>query len=261
MSDSLLRIDRHAAVARVTLARAEVRNAFNDALIRELTAAFRAVDADQAVRVVVLAADGPAFCAGADLNWMRCMADYSRDENLADAAGLAEMLRTIAACSKPTIARVQGDAYAGGMGLVAACDIAVAAEGAHFCLSEVKLGLVPATIAPYVIRAMGRHAAQRYFLTAERFDAATALRMGLVHEVCAPDALDATVQGFVDALLAASPEALAACKRLLHEVSNATIDAALIARTVESIAEARASEDGKHGVQSFLGKSKPRWMS
>jgi len=261
MNAPLIRIDRHGAVARVTLARPEVRNAFNDAVIAELTQAFRALDADDSVRVVVLAAEGPAFCAGADLNWMRRMAGYSRDENLADAAALAEMLRTIASCRKPTVARVQGDAYAGGMGLVAACDVAVAVDAASFCLSEVKLGLVPATIAPYIVRAMGERAAQRYSLTAERFDAATAHRIGFVHEVCTADALDATVQRLVDAFLAASPEALAACKRLLHAVAGAPIDAALIARTAEFIADARASDDGRHGVASFLGKSKPRWLA
>jgi methylglutaconyl-CoA hydratase len=249
------------AAAQVTLVRPDVRNAFNDEAIAALTAAFRALDADEAVRVVVLAAEGPAFCAGADLHWMRRMAGYSRDENLADAAALAEMLRTLATCGKPTIARVHGDAYAGGMGLVAACDVAVAADSAGFCLSEVKLGLVPATIAPYVVRAMGARAAQRFMLTAERFDAANALRVGLVHEVCALDTLDATVQRFVDSFLAASPEALASCKRLLQEVVNAPLDAALIARTVEFIADARASEDGQHGISSFLGKTKPRWLA
>lgn len=255
-----IRIDRPApAVARVTLARPEVRNAFNETVIAELTQAFRALDADDSVRVVVLAAEGTAFCAGADLNWMRRMAGYTRDENLADAQGLAEMLRTIATCRKPTIARVQGDAYAGGMGLVAACDIAVAAETAHFCLSEVKLGLIPATIGPYVVRAMGAHAAQRYFLTAERFDAATALRIGYVHELAAAGEIDARVEHFVEAFLAASPDALAACKRLLHAVTNQPIDAALVARTAEFIADSRSSDDGRHGIASFLGKSKPRW--
>lgn len=259
--DSTIRIDRlQPAVARVTLARPEVRNAFNEQVIAAVTAAFRDLDADANVRVVVLAADGPAFCAGADLNWMRRMADYTRQQNLGDAAALAEMLRSIAACRKPTIARVQGDAYAGGMGLVAACDIAVAANTAHFCLSEVKLGLIPATISPYMIRAMGERAAQRYFLTAERFDAATALRIGYVHEAVPAEQLDAQVQSFVDAFLAASPQALADCKRLLHEVTNRPVDAALIARTAEFIADSRTSDDGRHGIQSFLGKAKPRWL-
>lgn len=262
MSESPVRIDRPApAVARVTLDRPAVRNAFNDATITALTRAFRELDADDGVRVVILAGEGPAFCAGADLHWMRRMADYSRDENLDDATRLAEMLRSIANCRKPTIARVQGDAYAGGMGLVAACDLAVAADTAHFCLTEVKLGLVPATIAPYVVRALGARAAQRYMLTAERFDAATALRLGFVHEVTPAELLDACVQAWTQALLGASPQALAACKQLLQEVAGRPIDATLIARTAALIADARASDDGRHGLQSFLDKTPPRWRA
>ncbi len=262
MNDPRILITRPAdGVARITLARPQLRNAFDDATIAALTAAFADADADAGVRVVVLAAEGPAFCAGADLHWMRRMAGYSREQNLADAAALAEMLRTIAACRKPTIARVQGDVYAGGMGLVAACDMAVAVDTARFCLSEVKLGLVPATIGPYVIRAMGARAAQRYFLTAERFDAATALALGLVHESVAPAALDDRVQALVGALLEASPEALALCKRLLHEVSGRPLDATLIARTAEIIADSRTSADGRHGVEAFLAKTRPRWQA
>jgi methylglutaconyl-CoA hydratase len=256
----LIRIEVAGPVARVTLDRPEVRNAFNDELIVELTGAFRALGNDASVRVVVLAANGAAFCAGADLNWMRRMADYTREQNLADAAALAEMLRTIAACPKPVVARVQGDCYAGGLGLVAACDMSVAAEGVSFCLSEVKLGLVPATISPYVVRALGARAAQRYMLTAERFDAAAAQRLGLVQELVPAAQLDTAVQALVDALLAASPQALAQCKRLLDEVIGRPLDEALILRTVEHIADARASDDGKHGVQGFLAKSKPRWL-
>jgi methylglutaconyl-CoA hydratase len=254
-----IKVEVQGPLARVTLDRPEVRNAFNDQLIVELAGAFRALAADEAVRVIVLAAHGPAFCAGADLNWMRRMADYTREQNLADAAALATMLHTIATCPKPTIARVQGDCYAGGMGLVAVCDMAVAVDSANFCLSEVKLGLVPATISPYVVRALGARASQRYMLSAERFDAATAQRLGFVQEVVPADRLDAAVQALVDALLAASPQALAQCKRLLDEVIDRAIDAALIARTVEHIADARASDDGKHGVQSFLAKARPRW--
>ena len=262
MNDPRILITRPAdGVARITLARPQLRNAFDDATIAALTAAFADADADAGVRVVVLAAEGPAFCAGADLHWMRRMAGYSREQNLADAAALAEMLRTIAACRKPTIARVQGDVYAGGMGLVAACDMAVAVDTARFCLSEVKLGLVPATIGPYVIRALGARAAQRYFLTAERFDAATALALGLVHESVAPAALDDRVQALVGALLEASPEALALCKRLLHEVSGRPLDATLIARTAEIIADSRTSADGRHGVEAFLAKTRPRWQA
>ena len=248
-------------VATVTLSRPEVRNAFNDEVITELTQAFTQLGADPQVRVIVLAAQGPAFCAGADLNWMRRMADYTHAENLADAAQLAEMLRVIYACPKPTVARIQGDVYAGGMGLVAACDMAVSVDAANYCLSEVKLGLYPATISPYVIRAMGTRAAHRYFLTAERFDAAEALRLGFVHAVVTADQLDDKVGELTKALLNASPNAVRECKTLLHDVAGKEIDAALIAHTVQGIASIRASGEGKEGVQSFLQKRKPNWLN
>jgi methylglutaconyl-CoA hydratase len=247
-------------VGRVTLNSPEVRNAFNDEVIAELTRAFSQLGQDPQVRVVVLAAVGPAFCAGADLNWMRRMADYNYSENLADAAQLAEMLRVMYECPKPTIARIQGDVYAGGMGLVAACDMAVSVDTANFCLSEVKLGLVPATISPYVIRAMGARAAHRYFLTAERFDAQEALRIGFVHEVVSADALDAKVAEITQALVNASPDAVKACKRLVQDVAGHDISAELIAGTVKAIADIRSSEQGKEGVQSFLQKRKPSWL-
>ncbi|MCS6811868.1 MAG: enoyl-CoA hydratase/isomerase family protein [Tepidimonas sp.] len=248
-----------AGCATVTLARPQLRNAFNDEVIAELTEAFRTLGARDDVRAIVLAAEGPAFCAGADLNWMRRMADYSRDENLADAGRLAAMLRTIDECPKPTVARVQGDAFAGGVGLVAACDIAIAAETAGFCLSEVRLGLIPATIGPYVVRAMGVRAARRYMLTAERFDAAQAHRLGLVHEVVPAAQLDERVQAIVAALLGNGPRALAACKRLLHDVAESPLDDALQARTVQAIADIRASAEGREGVQAFLHKRTPAW--
>ncbi len=247
-------------VATVTLARPDVRNAFSDELIAELTQAFTELGARDDVRCIVLAAQGKAFCAGADLHWMRRMADYTREENLADAGKLAEMLRVLYACPKPTIARVQGDAYAGGTGLVAACDIAVSADTAGYCLSEVKLGLIPATISPYVIRAMGARAAHRYFLTAERFDAAEALRIGFVHAVVPPDALDAKVTELTAALVNAGPAAVKACKRLVQDVAEREIDAALIASTVAGIADIRASAEGREGVQSFLNKRAPAWL-
>jgi len=249
------------AVARITLTQPEVRNAFSDEVIADITAAFTEVGHRAEVRAVVLAAEGPAFCAGANLNWMRRMADYTREENLADAAKLAEMLRVIYECPKPTIARVQGDVVAGGMGLVAACDMAVCVDTAGFCLSEVKLGLIPATISPYVIRAMGARAAHRYFLTAERFGAAEALRIGFVHEVVAADQLDAKVGEWLKALTSASPNAVRACKRLVIDVAQQQIDAQLIAATVEGIADIRASAEGKEGVQSFLQKRKPSWLA
>lgn len=256
----MLNIVQSGFVATVTLNRPEVRNAFNDQVIAELTEAFAGLGARDDVRAIVLAAQGPAFCAGADLNWMRRMADYTRQENIADAGKLAEMLRVIYECPKPTIARVQGDVYAGGMGLVAACDMAVAVDTAGFCLSEVKLGLIPATISPYVIRAMGARAAHRYFLTAERFGAAEALRIGFVHEVVAADELDAKVDELLKALTAASPNAVRVCKKLVIDVAEREINAGLIAATVQGIADIRASDEGKEGVQSFLNKRKPSWL-
>jgi methylglutaconyl-CoA hydratase len=248
-------------VRRITLNRPDTRNAFDEVVIGELARAFQEAGAASAVRAVVLAANGPAFCAGANLNWMRRAADFTREQNLQDAGALAAMLRTIHDCPKPVIARVQGDAYAGGMGLVAVCDMALAAEGAHFCLSEVKIGLLPSTISPYVIRAMGARAAQRYFLTAERFSAAEALRIGFVHEAVAADALDGRIDAILKNLLAASPAAVAACKRLVADVAGREIDDALIARTVQSIADVRASADGREGVQAFLQKRKPAWLA
>ena len=255
-----LSITQSGPVARITLTMPEIRNAFSDEVIQAITEAFADVGTRADVRAVVLAAEGPAFCAGANLNWMRRMADYTREENLADASKLAAMLRTIAECPKPTIARVQGDVYAGGMGLVAACDMAVSVDTAWYCLSEVKIGLAPATISPYVIRAMGARAAQRYFLTAERFTAAEAHRIGFVHEVVTADALDAKVDELLKALTSASPAAVVACKTLVADVVGRDIDEGLIAYTVEAIADIRASTEGREGVQAFLNKRKPAWL-
>ena len=255
-----LHLSYERGISTVTLNRPDVRNAFNDDVIAELTAVFLEIAKRDEVRCVVLAGNGPAFCAGADLNWMKRMAGYTREENIADASGLARMLEVIYRCPKPTIARVHGDTYAGGTGLVAACDIAVAAETAFFCLSEVKLGLIPATISPYVLRAMGPRAGHRYFLTAERFSAAEALRIGFVHEVVAAEALDARVAEIANALVQAGPEAVKACKKLLHDVAGHDITAGLVRRTVEGIADIRASDEGREGVQSFLGKRKPNWL-
>ena len=257
---STLRISTQGHVATVALNRPEVRNAFNDEVIAELAEAFTRLGEAPEVRAIVLMAEGPAFCAGADLNWMRRMADYTREENLADAEKLAFMLRTLYECPKPTIARVQGDVYAGGLGLVACCDMAVAVETAQFCVSEVKLGLIPATISPYVIRAMGARAAHRYFLTAERFGAAEAHRLGLVHEVAAAEGLDAAVAGLVAALTANSPNAVRECKALVQHVAGRDITRLLIDHTVKGIADIRASDEGKEGVQSFLQKRKAGWL-
>ena len=260
MNDTLeIQVTRRVAVVR--LAREKVRNAFNEAMIGELRGAFERLGADPGVRAIVLAARGPAFCAGADLDWMRRMAGYSFDENRADARALADMLRTIHACPKPTVARVHGDAYAGGMGLVAVCDVAVAASTASFCLSETRLGLIPATISPYVIRAMGEQAARRYALTAERFDAAEALRLGFVHAVAPADALDARVDAVLEALMQTSGAAVSAAKRLVREVAGRPVDDALVADTAERIAAIRCSDDGREGVRAFLDKRKPRWVS
>jgi methylglutaconyl-CoA hydratase len=255
-----LQITYAEGVSTVTLDRPEVRNAFNDEVITELAAVFTELGQRDEVRCVVLAANGPAFCAGADLNWMKRMADYTREQNVADAAALAHMLRVIYRCPKPTIARVQGDAYAGGTGLVAVCDIAFAADTAQFCLSEVKLGLIPATISPYVIRAMGARAAHRYFLTAERFSAAEALRIGFVHEVVAADQLDARVADIARSLVQAGPAAVKACKALLQDVAGHEISQLLVDRTVQGIADIRVSDEGREGIQSFLGKRKPGWL-
>ncbi len=260
MEYQTLEIVRDGHLATVWMNRPEVRNAFNEQSIAELAHAFRALDHEREVRAIVLAAHGAAFSAGADLNWMRRMAGYSEDQNRADAQALAEMLHVIHECSKPTVARVQGDCYAGGMGLVAACDIAIAADGIEFCLSEVKLGLIPATIAPYVIRAMGERAAHRYFLTAERFSAAEAARIGFVHEVADAAELDTAVARMVHHLSAGSPHAIGEAKRLIREVGGEAIDAHLIADTARRIAEIRVSPQGREGILAFLEKRKPSWL-
>jgi methylglutaconyl-CoA hydratase len=259
MSDMLLQHTEN-AVHTITLNRPEIRNAFNDVLIGEIRDAFEAVSRRTDVRCVVLAAHGPAFCAGGDLNWMRRMADYTREQNLADAGGLAAMLRAIDQCPHPTVARVQGDVFAGGLGLISACDVVVCADSATFCLSEVKIGLIPATISPYVVRAIGARASRRYFLTAERFSAGEAHRIGLVHESVPAAQLDVTVQTLVQALCANSPMAVQDAKRLVDSVTGQQINDALIATTVAGIADSRASADGKEGVQAFLDKRKPAWL-
>ncbi len=258
MTHLIISVANH--VGRITLNRPDVRNAFNDDVIAELTKAFHVMGANPDVRCIVLAAEGSAFCAGADLNWMRRMADYSYNENLEDAGKLATMLHTIAACPKPTIAAIQGDVYAGGTGLVAACDIAVAVDSAQFCVSEVKIGLAPATISPYLIRAMGVRAAQRYWLTADRFSASAAQAMGLVTEVVTADGLQATVEKLCKALCLASPDAVRATKRLIDAVVEKPITHELIAHTVKEIAVIRSSPQGKEGVQAFLQKRLPNWI-
>lgn len=247
-------------VAEVWLNRPEVRNAFNEGVIAELTTAFTELAADTELRAIVLGGHGKAFCAGADLSWMRAMAAFTWDENRADAQALADMLWAIYRCPVPIVGRIHGDCYAGGVGLAAVCDVLVAADVATFCLSEARLGLLPATIGPYVVRAMGEQAARRYFVTAERFSAAQALAMGFVHEVCAVDALDAKVAEIVATLVANGPMALRACKRLVQDVAGEALTPELRSETARRIADIRASSEGREGVQSFLGKRKPSWL-
>jgi methylglutaconyl-CoA hydratase len=250
----------NAHVARIWLNRPDVRNAFNDEVIGALTRAFESLSQDPALRVVVLGARGKAFCAGADLNWMKAMAGYSWEENRADAQRLADMLWLLDQCPVPIVGRVQGDCYAGGMGLAAICDVLVAVRGAQFCLSEARLGLMPATISPYVFRAMGASAARRYTLTAERFSAEQAHAMGLVHELATPETLDAQVDALVDTLVANGPAAVRACKQLVRDVAGRPITAELRTDTANRIADMRASEEGREGVGSFLNKRAPNWL-
>jgi methylglutaconyl-CoA hydratase len=246
-------------VAKVFLNRPEVRNAFNDGVITELAETFTRLGQDPGVRVIVLGGHGKAFCAGADLNWMKSMAGYGWEDNRADATRLAEMLWAIYSCPLPVVGRLHGDCYAGGMGLAACCDVLVAAEGMHFCLSEARLGLLPATISPYVMRAMGEQAARRYFITAERFSAAQAWEMGFVHELVATDALDAKVDEIVALLVANGPAAVKACKRLVQDFAGREITPDLRAETARRIADIRASDEGREGVQAFLNKREPAW--
>jgi methylglutaconyl-CoA hydratase len=259
MKYKTLQIAAQHGVGVIWMNRPETRNAFNETMVAELTQAFKAADADLALRAVVLAGHGPAFCAGADLNWMKKMSGYSLRENHADAMVLAEMLNTIYMMKKPTVARVHGAAFAGGMGLVAACDIAVAAQEAEFCLSEVKLGLTAATIGPYVVAAIGERHSRRYFLSAERFTAAEAFRIGLVHDIVPMAELDASINALLGHLFAASPAAIAASKDLIRSVAHGAIDQDMIAGTAARIAAARASADGKEGIRAFLEKRKPSW--
>lgn len=246
-------------IARITLNRPQLHNAFNDRLITDLTAVLRGIHGDETVRALVLTAEGKSFSAGADLNWMREMATYTPQENLRDAEQLAELMHALDTLCKPTIALVQGPAYGGGVGLVSCCDIAIATSTASFALSEVRLGLIPAVISPYVVTAMGIRAARRYFLTGERFSAETALHHGLVHEVVAPEDLEAAGERMIEAVLAGGPKAQEQAKLLIADVGGEVCDERLRARTAGRIAELRASQEGREGVNAFLEKRKPRW--
>lgn len=256
-----LEIEQRGAVANLWLNRPQVRNAMDETLIAELTQALVQLEASPDVRVIVLGGRGQAFCAGGDLNWMKRMAGYSAQQNRDDAMGLARMLQRLSRIGKPTIARVHGAAFAGGMGLAAACDMVVAEPAATFCLSEVRIGLIPATISPYVVQALGMQAAKRYMLTAERISAALAHRLGMVHELCEPGAIDTSVDQLVQALLTGGPDALAKTKALLALVNGHPIDDALIEQTADLIALVRASDEGKEGVASFLDKRSPAWLT
>lgn len=248
-------------VAAVTLNRPERRNAFDDALIHELDRLFAKLARDPAVRIVVLTGAGPAFSAGADINWMRRVAGYSKRENRTDAIGLARMLRRLDTLPKPTVARINGATYAGAIGLVCACDVAVAAAEAVFAISEVRLGLLPATIAPYVTAAIGARQARRFNLTGEVFAAAEALRIGLVHKVVPLVELDAAVDAIVGALLQGALGAQAKAKRMIARVAGKPITHAVMAHTADAIAEARASAEGREGLAAFLEKRKPHFRT
>jgi methylglutaconyl-CoA hydratase len=255
-----LRLEREGAIARVTLARPEVRNAFDDVLISELARAFGEIGADAGTRVVLLNGDGPSFCAGADVAWMRKAGGYSRSENEADAEKMAKMLRSIATCPKPVVALVHGASIGGGVGLVAAADIAIAAEDTVFALSEVKLGILPSVISPYVLAAIGPRAARDLFLTGDRFDALEAHRIGLVHAVVPGSELAAAGAKKAASLLTSGPEAVGIAKRLIAQVTGKSPDEAM-ALTVRTIAEKRASDEAKEGLTAFLEKRPPSWAA
>lgn len=260
MSASLA-IERQGPVGLVTMNRPERHNAFDDLLIHELTEALRTMEAEDGIRVVVLSGAGKSFSAGADLNWMKRMAGFSKEENQRDAMGLAALMRTLAHLRKPTIARVQGAAYGGGVGLVACCDIAVATQAASFALSEARLGLIPAVVSPYVVAAIGERAAHRYFLTAERFEAAEAWRLGLVHDLVSSEGeLDEKIGGIVDALLSAGPAAQREAKELIRAVAGRPVTSELIQDTAERIAKIRSSPEGREGIAAFLEKRRASWI-
>lgn len=247
--------------AQVWLNRPDVRNAFNDGVIAELTQAFGELGADPQLRCITLGGRGKAFCAGADLNWMKAMAAYDWEANRADAQALADMLHAIYSCPVPVVGRIHGDCYAGGVGLAAVCDVLVAVQGVQFCLSEARLGLLPATIGPYVLKALGEQASRRYFITAERFSAEEAHRLGFVHECVPPEALDARVEGLVQALVNNGPAAVKACKQLVQDVAGRPISTELRADTARRIADIRVSVEGQAGIRSFLDKTPPPWLN
>ena len=258
MSEALLHSLDARGVATITLNRPERRNAFDDRLIAELTAVLAAYGADPAVRAVVLTGAGKTFSSGGDLEWMRRMADYAFEDNVADARGLGGLMHTLDRLPKPTIALVNGAAYAGGVGLVACCDIAIASATASFCISEVRIGLIPAVISPYVVAAIGSRQARRYFITAEVFDAERAREIGLVHAVVAPEELNDAVEAVVAAILLGAPEAEAEAKAMIFAVDR-PLTPEVSAHTYQRIAERRASAEGRDGMSAFLEKREPAW--
>ena len=260
MSYEFLQLEQQGAVATVWMNRAELHNAFNTQVIEELHACFAAIHQRDDIRVVILAGRGKSFSAGADLNWMKQAGAASREENEADALKLAKMLHQLATLKQPTIARVHGIAFGGGMGLASACDICVASTEAKFATSEVRLGLAPSTISPYVIRAIGARQASRYFLTAERISAEQALKIGLAHEVAEPEQLDQTIDSIVEALLLGGPEAQTASKQLIQMVNQQELSQDLLKQTAQHIAHVRQGTEAKNGLSAFLNKHSPSWI-
>lgn len=259
MTEILLTSIDPRGVITATLNRPDVHNAFDDQLVAALTDCFRKAEADPTVRALILQGAGKSFSAGADLNWMGRMSGYSDAENIADAERLAVMLQVFDCLSKPTIVAVHGNCFGGALGLVACADIAIASETATFCLSEVRLGLIPAVISPYVVRAMGVRASRRYALTAERFGAQEALRLGFVHSVVTDNVARSAVESVAAAIVAGAPEAQGVTKRLIAEVSSRAIDDDVMALTAKAIAEKRASAEAKEGLAAFFDKRKPEW--
>jgi methylglutaconyl-CoA hydratase len=260
MDYQAVQLDIADGIATIWMNRPDRHNAFDETLIAELDDAFRRLDDDPHTRVIVLGGRGKSFSAGADLNWMRRAAGYTVEENLRDARALAATLRSIDRAHKPTIARIHGAALGGGTGLACACNVAIATTEASFATTEVKFGIVPATIGPYVVRAIGERNAYRYFLTAERFDANEARRIGMVHEVCAPDDLDGRVHAIASSLLVGGPRAQFAAKQLIRTLAHCAVDEVVIEETAQCIANLRATPEAKEGIAAFLEKRPPGWL-
>lgn len=259
MNDNLQVIVSDIGVARIIINRPNLHNAFDDVLIQNMLQVLKEFDQDLKIKVVQIAAKGKIFSSGADINWMQGTMSYSFDENIKDATALSDLMETLKFLSKPTIVQIQGAVFGGGVGLVACCDIAVASTAASFCLSEVKIGLIPAVISPYVIAAMGERAARRYMLTAEQFSASDAKNMGLIHQVVSPEELNSTVQNITEKLLRNSPQAVNAAKKIINRVSENPYNKAHIKKNIEAIAAIRISQEAQEGLAAFLEKRKAVW--